>query len=196
MTEKKQTVKFGIRQKVLTILVTVLLTAISISGWLALQEEKENYVKETRQRGEDISRYVAKSLSFSVIGYDYHTIQLLLDSIVSANEIKYAEVLNQQQKTMGKAGKYSADNNGDLIIFSEKIMLEENIVGTLILALSTEQAARRLESQTYSLITREAIIIILIALGEFIALSFIIIKPVNVITRSMEGALDKAGRVV
>lgn len=188
-------IKFGIREKVLTILLSILLTAITVSGWFALKEEKQNYLNEINQRGQDISRYVAKSLSFSIIGYDYHTIQLLLDSIVSSDEVKYVEVFNKRKKSMAKAGEFSPQDSGNLIIFKESIHFEDDLVGSLTMALSTEKAIQRMEKQKFSLVTREALIIFLIALGEFIALSFIIINPVKTITKSISNAVDESGQV-
>ncbi|MEE8379572.1 MAG: hypothetical protein V3R49_04300, partial [Gammaproteobacteria bacterium] len=96
--------KLGIRQKVMLVLLTVLLLALSISGWLALRAERANILDETNLRGTDISRYVAKSLSFSIVGYDYHTIQLMLDEITSSEEISYAVVTNTRGSIMGESG--------------------------------------------------------------------------------------------
>jgi len=180
---------------VLTILLSILLTAITISSWFALNEEKETYLNEINQRGQDISRYVAKSLSFSIIGYDYHTIQLLLDSIVSTDEVLYVEVINKRNKTMAKAGEFEMEDAKYFVSFNEKITFEGDEVGRLILVLSTEKAIKRMENQKFSLITREALVILLIALGEFIALSFIIINPVKVITSAIGNAVDELGHI-
>ena len=77
--------QLGVRQKVMLVLLTVLLTALSISGWMALQQAKESTLLEINQRGSDISRFVATSLAYNVVGYDYHTIQLLLDEITTSD---------------------------------------------------------------------------------------------------------------
>ena len=56
--------RLGVRQKVLLVLLAVLLTALTVSGWLALQEEKRDTLQDINQRGTDISRFVAKALAF------------------------------------------------------------------------------------------------------------------------------------
>lgn len=185
-TPLKSMFKMGVRQKVLLVLMFVLLGSLTISGWFALQEEKENTLKEVHQRGTDISRFVSKSLVYSVVGYDYHTIDLLLKEIVQSDDVGYSKVANVKGNTMAEAGKMVENNPSIMVMFNEKIMLDGDVVGVLTLGFSTARTMHRLERQKFTLIKREAFIILLIALGEFLALSFIIIKPVGVMSRFLK----------
>ena len=194
--------RLGVRQKVLLVLLTVLLTALSVSGWLALREEKANLMKEIDQRGSYIGRFVAHSLAFSVVGYDYHTIQLLLDELTSSDEIDYAKVSNAKGNTMGESGTASwgtnieqASNDG-LVMFTNDIQIDGESVGTLQLGFTTTHVMSRLENQKFTLLKREALIILLIALGEFLALSYIIVRPVGKITDFLRSNVDKEGQLV
>lgn len=186
----------GIRQKVLIVLLTVLLIALSLSGWFALKQEQESLAHEIERRGGDIARFVAKSLSYSVVGYDYHTIELLLKEIIRSEEIHYARVVNKRGKEMGMAGVLNEENQSSIKLFTEKILLEDEVIGELTLGLSTKTINERLEANKFSLIAREAFIILMIAIGEFIALSFIIIKPVRTISQSLDNVVDSDGQIV
>ena len=188
--------RFGIRQKVVLVLITVLLTALTVSGWLALQKEKENVLDEISRRGSDISRFVAASLAYSVVGYDYHTVQLLLDEIVSSEDIGYAKVMSTRG-IMAESGSVDALAEGDqkLVMFNEQIKIDDQVVGQLHMGLSTRATILRLELQKYDLVKREAILILLIALGEFLALSFIIIRPVSIMTESLNQSIDNQGKI-
>lgn len=188
--------QLGIRQKVMLILLFVLLSALTVSGWLALQQEKENTLKEINQRGSDISRFVAKSLAYSVVGYDYHTVQLLLDEITLSEEIRYARVKSKKGSIMAEAGEDPQQEDDKLVLFYQDIKLEDEVVGQLALGLGTEHTIKRLESQKYSLFKREAFIILLIAFGEFLALSIIIIRPVSAISKSLNNGIDENGKIV
>jgi diguanylate cyclase (GGDEF)-like protein len=188
--------RMGVRQKVMVILLLVLLTALTVSGWMAFQQEKEDTLKEINQRGSDISRFVAKSLAYSVVGYDYHTIQLLLDEITLSDDVGYAKVISKKGGTMAESGEVPQKNNENLVLFNQDIKLEDEVVGHLVLGLSTAHTIHRLESQKYSLFKREAFIILLIAFGEFLALSFIIIRPVSVISSSLNNSVDENGRII
>jgi len=175
-------------------LLAVVLIALTTSAWLAFKTAEEESLKVINQRGDDISRFVATSLSFSVVGYDYHTIQLLLDEIVSFEDINYAEVVNTRGNTMGTAG--AKKNLADQTVLRHDIKLSENIIGHLELGLSTANTISGLKKQKYLLLKREALLILLIAIGEFIALSLIIIRPVRLISKTLDSAVDGNGRVV
>lgn len=194
--------RLGVRQKVLLVLLIVLLSALSVSGWMALREEKANLLKEVDQRGSYIGRFVAKSMAYSVVGYDYHTIQLLLDELTAAQEIEYAKVTNTKGNTMGESGSAGLGTNVEqaanegLVMFTNDIKIDNEIVGTLYLGLSTAHIIKRLETQKYTLLKREALIIMLIALGEFLALSYIIVRPVGKITNFLRSNVDDEGLLV
>jgi len=176
------------------VLLTVLLTALTVSGWMAIKKEKQDTLKEINQRGEDISRFVAKSLAYSVVGYDYHAIQLLLDEITFSDDIGYARVLSLKGNTMAESGDLDNDDD-NMVVVRRDIKLEDRMVGKLIMGLSTGHIITRVESQKYSLLKREAIIILLIAFGEFLALSYIIIRPVSIMSASLNDNVDENGRI-
>jgi diguanylate cyclase (GGDEF)-like protein len=174
--------RFGIRQKVLLVLFSVLLLTLSISGWLMIDAQKTEFLNGIDQRGDDISRYMAKSLAFSVVGHDYHTIQLLLDEITAAGDVAYARVNRADGKLMYETGNRL--ENDQVRSFRQPIVLDEQVIGSLELELSTASTLARLEEQKFDLMRREGLIILIIVIGEFIALSYIIIQPVKKITES------------
>lgn len=188
--------RLGVRQKVLLILLSVLLVGLTASGWMSLKKEEHDTRQDIHQRGSDISRFVAKSLSYSVVGYDYHTIQLLIDEITLSEDIGYAKVVNIKGNTMAESGTHPEESDGMIVKFEQDIRLESEIVGTLTLGLSIENTLKRLESQKFSLMKREAFIIFMIALGEFIALSLFIIRPVSVMQESLNDSVDESGQIV
>jgi len=176
------------------VLLTVVLVALTTSAWLTFREAEQDNFKAVHQRGDDISRFVATSLSFSVVGYDYHTIQLLLDEIVSFEEINYAHVINARGNTMGSAGK--SNKHEDEVVFAQDIKLGENTIGYLEVGFSTLNTVNGLKKHKFTLLKREALLILLIAIGEFIALSTIIIRPVGIISKTLDDAVDDTGKVV
>jgi len=187
---------FGIRQKIILVLITVLLSALTVSSWMVLQKEKKSILDEINRRGSDISRFVAKSLSFSVVGYDYHTIQLLLDEITTSKDIGHARVISVKGNVMAESGDFSqGEDNQHVVMFSEDITINGNVIGRLMIGLSTDVTLQRLESQKFNLVKREALVIFLIAIGEFLALSFIIIRPVSIMSESLDNSVDEHGTI-
>jgi len=188
--------KLGVRQKVMLVLLTVLLTALTISGWLALRTERANILKETNQRGAEISRYVARSLSISIAGYDIETVQLMLDELTSSDEISYAAVTNMQGNIMSESGiSYNDSSQENVVNFNQTIYIDNEEIGILDLGVSSARTLKRLEDQKFTLLKREALIILLIAFGEFLALSYIIVRPVSKITEYLRNNIGKDGEL-
>ena len=191
-------IRFGIRQKVILALVAVLLIAMGAGTLTTLREEKARTLAEIDRQGNDISRYVAESLAFSVVGYDYHTIQLLLDKIVQSKDISYARVISAKGNTMGEAGTLPANNAEEpgTALFNQPIYFEEKKVGTLVLGLETRSTIDRLEASTRSLLFRRVLVIILIAVAEFFALSILIIRPLRHMSATLARGMKNKDAVI
>ena len=174
-------IRFGIRQKVVLALVTVLLIAMGIGSWVTLREEKTRTLAEIDRRGKEISHLVAESVSFSVVGYDYHAIQLLLDEIVRSEDISYTRVISAKGNTMGEAGTLPENNSEEpsTALFNQAIRFEKRVVGTLVLGIDTRSTIARLHAHTQTLLIRRIGVIALIAFAEFLALSLLIIHPIR-----------------
>jgi len=191
-------IRFGIRQKVILTLVTVLLIATGVGTLITLREEKARTLAEIDRQGNDIGRYVAESLAFSVVGYDYHTIQLLLDKIVQSKDISYARVISTKGNTMGESGILPANNGEEpgTALFNQPIQFDERKVGTLVLGLETRSTIDRLEANTRTLLFRRILVIVLIAAAEFIALSVLIIRPLRHMSDSLARGMNSDGAVI
>lgn len=187
--------RFGIRQKMIVVLLGVLVMALGANGFFTLRQQEQDVLREIRQRGEDISRFASQSVAFRVVGYDYHGIQLLLDEIIRSKDILYARVTSRKGNTMAEAG-VKAENAEGWVMLEREIVFDDEIVGRLNIGLDTRRIAAQMYEQQLAMIWREAIMIILIAIGEFLALSYLIVRPVTVITDSLKETVDENGQIV
>lgn len=186
--------RFGIRQKMVLVLLSVLIFALGVSGFMTVRQQGRDVLREIKQRGEDISRFASQSVAFNVVGYDYHGIQLLLDEIIRSKDILYARVSSKKGNTMAEAGVKPAGDEG-WVMFDREVVFDGEVVGHLNIGLDTARIARQLEEQQYSMIWRETVLIIFIAIGEFFALSYIIVRPVSIISTSLNNTVDEDGRI-
>ena len=177
------------------VLLTVLLTALSVSGWLLLRDVESNVLKETERRGLETAEHLSRSLAFSMVGYDYHTIQLLLEQAVQAGAVVHARVLSDRGNVMAEA-EHASRNDVRRMNFERTVTLDGRPLGQLELELSIEPIARQLAAQKQSLIKRELLVIVLIALGEFLILSWIIIRPLTRVSRALESNVDDNGVIL
>lgn len=176
------------------VLLCVLTVALGTTSWLTIRQQEENVLRETKQHGEDVARIVSQALAYSIVGYDYHTVQLLLDEIARSHDIGYAKVLSRKGNIMAEAGT-PPDSGKNWTMFAQDVEFDQRAVGRVVIGLNNQGIVNRLQGQKSSIISREAIIIILIALGEFLALSYIIVRPVSIISRSLDMSIDETGKI-
>ena len=185
---------FGIRQKMVLMLVCVLTLALGTTAWLTIHDQQQQVLRATTEHGQDLSRIVSQALSYSVISYDYHTIQLLLDEITKARDIGYAKVLSNEGNVMAESGHPPTQEN-QWQMFESDIQFSGKSAGRLIIGLNLDQVAETLKNEQSSILSRQVITIFLIAFGEFIALSYLIIRPVTIIYRALTNRVERDGQI-
>lgn len=185
---------FGVRQKMILVVLSVLTIALATTGWMAFQQQEREIVRSTGQHEEDVARYVSTSLAFSVIGYDYQTIQFLLDELTKSEEIVYAKVMNSKGGMMAEAGSVLA-HVGSRSVLERDIVFDNKKIGQLQIVIDNTRIINQLKEQKLTLVMREAVIVLLIALGEFFALSYIIVRPVSVIANALAKGVDEHGKI-
>lgn len=184
----------GIRQKMLAILMTVLLVAIGTSGWFTLQKQEKDLYEAIQLRGEEVVKHASQALALYAVSYDYHSIQILLDEIITSPDIIHTHVTSAKGNIMATAGPIARDGE-QRPTFTRKIRFEDRVVGELSVELDPQDIVRRVEENRNDLLFRELVLIILVAIGEFLGLSYFIARPVSVISDSLEESIGDDGRI-
>lgn len=177
--------RLGIRQKVVLVLLTALLVALTANTWLTLRSQEREVLDEANRRGQELSYFIAQNLAHSVVGYNYHAIELLLAELVKNADIAYARVLSARGNSMAQAGRDGVQ--ADIVQFRQPIRLGADTVGELHMGLSTQRIVANLERARHDSILRQVIITLLVLLVEFAALSWLILRPVHVISNALHG---------
>lgn len=177
------------------VLIAVMTIALSFTGWITYQQQEQDIVTETNLRGDDISRFLSQAVATSVIGFDYTSIQFLLEEISKTRDIVYAKVVNARGNLMAESG---IPENGDhgWATFKRDINFEGKKIGEVTIALDNSRIVSQLQEKKTSMIQREAMIIVLIAIGEFLALSYLIVRPVSIIRNTFERSVDESGLII
>jgi len=180
----------GIRQKVGLVLVSILLISLGLSGWHSLRQQEARVLEETKNRGSDLSRFTAQSVAYGIVGYDYHSIQLLLDELVKSRDINYAKVTNSKGNVMAKAGHLSTQGDA-WTYFEEDVIFDEAVVGKLNLQLDNSKIIARFTEQRNELILREILLILLMAISVYMALSYFIIRPICITSDKLRDSVNE-----
>lgn len=182
--------RLGVRQKVVMILTATLIVTLSASSWTAIQDQKRDLLDEARHRGEGISQFIAEYLAYSVVAHDYHTIELLLKGLAQHGDIVSAKVISARGNVMSE---YNAGQPGgtDVLAYEKPIRLDGQDLGRLYLALSVKRSIEHIEDNKNSSFVRQLLVIFTIMAIELLALTYIIVRPLGIITRAMRS--DESG---
>jgi diguanylate cyclase (GGDEF)-like protein len=181
----------SIRHKMVVLMVVVLAVSFTIAGWWTLHDQQQAVIHETRTRGEDLATLIARNMAPLVIGYDYQAIKLALAEYAKLPDIAYAKVVSLRGNPMGEIGGKLPDNTE--LIFEKPIVFADKQIGTLVVGLNNEAIIAKMKSERMVLVWRESLLAMLIALAEFIALSYLVIRPLTTIAGSLRRNLGDKG---
>ncbi|HJW82179.1 MAG TPA: diguanylate cyclase [Acidiferrobacterales bacterium] len=174
--------RFGVREKIVLILFATLLVTLSVSSLLALRAHKQDILEETNRRGHEAVHFIAQHLAYSVVSYDYHTLELLLQNIIRSKDIVYVRVDNTRGNVMAVAGTPpSASQN--VQHYRADIRLNGDTLGQLHLGLSTERIVQTLATRQREALIGQLLAVVVVMLAGFLAISAIIIRPLTVSAR-------------
>lgn len=176
--------RLGIRGKVAAILFATLLISLTINSLLILHAQEQDILEESERRGRDTAQFIARYLAYSVVSYDYHTLELFLQDLTRRHDISYARVENTRGNVMATAG--TAPAGSDLPqAYTAEIRLNGELLGKLTLIQSTARVAETMAMRQRELLFGQILAILVVLVVGFAALSLIIIRPLTVITRTI-----------
>ena len=181
--------RFGVREKIALMLLVTLLLTLSVNSLLSLRAQKQDILEETDRRGREAARFIAQQLAYSLVGYDYHTIELLLQDIVHGHDIVYARVDNARGNVIALAGT-PASASGNVQYYTADIRLNGDTLGQLHLSLSTERIIQNLATRQRDVLLGQLLATGIVILAGFLALSVIIVRPLSVMARVIGGNLN------
>ncbi len=177
----------GVRQKVVLILVATLLVTLTVSTWLTYRSQQSSTLEEIHQRSATASDFVAKALAYHVIANDYHTLELLLKQVVSPHGISHVRVTNSRGTVMAEQGRIDEDSTETI---RRDIKLNGERIGHVELRFDTAQAIAQLEDSKRASFIRQVLVIAAVLIVEMIALTVIIVSPLNTMTSAIRKARD------
>jgi diguanylate cyclase (GGDEF)-like protein len=174
--------RFGVREKIALILLATLLITLSVSSLLALRAHKQDILEETSRRGHEAAHFIAQHLAYSVVSYDYHTLELLLQNVIRSEDIVFARIDNTRGNVMAVAGVPSGAAQ-NVQHYRADIKLNGDTLGQLHLGLSTERIVQNLATRQREALLSQLLASLVVILAGFVAISAIIIRPLTVTAR-------------
>lgn len=181
--------RLGVRQKIAIVLITTLVVTLTISTLLSLRSQETQVLEEVHRRGAEVSRLIAQNLGYSVVGYNYTAVEQIVREMSKNEDIAYVRVASRKGNTMAEVGERT-DARAGRAMFEQDIRVNNETVGKLYLDLSTRRIVAQLEAQQRESFIRQFLIILLIVTVEFMALSYIIARPLRTIARTLAAGVN------
>lgn len=180
--------RFGVREKIALILLATLLVALGVNSLLSLRAQKQDILEEIDRRGHESVQFLAQNLAYSVVSYDYHRLELLLQDIVRSQDVVYARVDNTRGNVMAAAGAPTVAEN--VQHYNAEIRLNGETLGQLHLRLSTERIVQTLAARQRQTLLGQLLAVMAVLFVGFVALSLLIIRPLRQIAQVIGSNLD------
>lgn len=181
--------RFGVREKIALVLLATLLVSLGVNSLLSLQAQKQDILEEIDRRGQESVQFLAQNLAYSVVSYDYHQLELLLQDIVRGQDLIYARVDNTRGNVMAVAG-IPATASENVQRYNAEIRLNGETLGQLHLGLSTERIVQTLAARQRQALLGQLLAGMAVLLVGFVTLSLLIIRPLRKIAQVIGSNLD------
>lgn len=114
---------------------------------------------------------------------------MIVRELLKNDDIDYVRVTSAKGNTMAEMGS-SRDQGPNRVTFTEDIRINNEVVGRLHLGLSTKRIVAQLEAQQEASFARQFLVILTIMAVEFMALSYIIVRPMGIIARALSAGAN------
>jgi len=176
--------RLGVRGKVGAILLGALFVILTINSLLVLRAQEQDVLDEINRRGQDTTHFLAQYLAYSVVGYDYHMLELVLQELARSHDVLYARVENNRGNVMAIVGSRPAESDA-MHLQKADIRLNGERLGQLQLVFSSERAVSTLAERRRELLLGQLFFIGLFMLIGYVALSTLVLKPLSRLTQAV-----------
>lgn len=185
--------RLGVRGKVAAILLGALFVILTVNSLLALRAQEQDLLDETRRRGQETTHFIAQYLAYSVVSYDYHTLELILQELTRGHDVLHARVENNRGNVMANVGKGPGEDS-TAQRFQTEIRLNGERLGQLQLVISSERTVSALAERRRDMLLGQLFSIALFMLIGYVALSEIVLKPLTRFTQAIRRNLQAGER--
>ena len=174
----------GLRGKIAAILFGTLLITLTVNTLLAIHTQEQDILAETDRRGHETAHFISQYLSYSVVRYDYHALELLLTDLTRNHDIVYARVDSARENVMAVAGRPPGASD-QIHTYTKEIRLNGELLGKLTVSLSSERTAQIMAMRQRELMFGQMLAVVVLLIVGFVTLSRFIIHPLTVITNTL-----------
>lgn len=177
--------QFGLRGKLVLMVVIGIVVSFSIIGIFRWYAEKNRIMDEIEHAGHERATLIAEAVANLLIGYDYTNMESLSDRIMKQPDMRKFIIRNSGGKVMVMR-EVPSGADGASMSFDAPIVFGANKIGRVEILVSLEGVHRELEAVFRSIIFEQIYFGLSLGLLIYFVASRIIVRPVRRIGQHMK----------
>lgn len=169
---------FGLRAKLVALVVTGIVIAFSIIGGFRIYQEKQRITTEIQRSGQERAALISEAVTNLVIGYDYSNLESLAERIVKQRDIQQIVIRNHRGKAMVTRNS-SVLQAADGLPFTAIVTFSGEPIGKVELLLSLQRLEQEIDAMIRSIFLEQLFFGFFLGLLIYLGTSQVIIRPIS-----------------
>jgi hypothetical protein len=177
---------FGLRAKLIVIIVIGIVAGFAIMGTYRLREAREEITQDINRSGQERTTLIAESLANLMIAWDYGNMESLAERIVKLQDVQQITIRNQAGKIVASRNGSGFDPNTEGLRFEAPVVFSGEPVGGVELRVSLDRLEETVRT-TYLDITLAILLFAsLFGLLIYASVSMAVVRPLLRLSKAAE----------
>ena len=180
---------FGLKWKLVLLVIAGIVTSFSIIGYFRVYVQEHRILDEVKRSGDERAKLLSEAVANMLISYDYTNMESLAERVMKQPDLRRITIRNRDGKVM--VTREAGDAAGvDSMSFESPAVFGGEVVGKVEVVLTLERARREIVSGYVSVILEQVFFGVFLGMLIYLAVSRVIVKPVQEIGRHMKSLMQ------
>ncbi len=179
-------IPFGLRAKLILVVVIGLLVGVSTLGFFKLQQDRQSIYQAANSSGQERIALIAKALSNLLAGYDYTNMESLASSIVAAPDVLILRITNRNGKVAVERTNKNLGQDGRSMSFTAPVVFGTEVIGSVEMLVSTNTLEAAIHESFQGILLWIGSVILFLGVLIYVAVSLVILTPIAKIRNMMQ----------
>ena len=169
---------FGLRAKLVALVVTGIVVAFSIIGGFRIYQEKQRIATEIQRSGQERAALISEAVANLIIGYDYSNLESLAERIVKQQDVQQIVIRNREGKAMVTRNS-SVLRTVDGLPLTSIVTFSGAPIGQVELLLSLQRLEQEINAMVRSILLEQLFFGFFLGLLIYLGASQVIVEPIS-----------------
>lgn len=183
---------FGLRAKLVALVVTGIVVAFSIIGGFRIYQEKQRITAEIQRSGQERADLISEAVANLVIGYDYSNLESLAERIIKQQDVQRIVIRNRQGRAMVTRNSATLEA-ADGLALAAVVTFSGESIGKVELLLSLQRLKQEIDAMIRSILLEQLFFGFFLGLLIYLGTSQVIVRPISHFRTLMHSIISSPG---